>query len=70
MATFIYCCPRNGHRVQGWFPDNDTPHGAESYESLTCTACGQVHFVNERTGRVLDQGPFRTCLMKGRGERT
>ena len=25
----------------------------ESYESLTCTACGQLHFVNRATGRVL-----------------
>jgi hypothetical protein len=67
MTTFIYQCPRTGDRVQGWFPDNErSPRDAGTYESLTCLACGQVHFVNGKTGSVLDRGPFRICDRKDR----
>jgi hypothetical protein len=64
MATLIYQCPTTGYRVQGWLADKGTEDRSESYEQLTCLACRQVHFVNPKTGKVLDQGPFRMCTRK------
>jgi hypothetical protein len=39
--------------VQGWFSDNGSEDGGETYEGVTCLACKQVHMVNPRTGKVL-----------------
>jgi hypothetical protein len=52
MATFVFRCPNTGLRVQGWSAD-DIPDEPHSYESVPCTACGQLHFVNRSTGRAL-----------------
>jgi hypothetical protein len=52
MATFIYRCPNTGLNVQGWSAE-DVSDEPESYEAMTCTACGQLHFVNRATGKVL-----------------
>jgi hypothetical protein len=52
MATFIYRCPNTGLNVQGWSVE-DVSDEPESYEATTCTACGQLHFVNQTTGKVL-----------------
>lgn len=43
---------------------SDHPQDGETYEQLTCLACRSAHFINPKTGRVLDRGPFRTCAMK------
>jgi hypothetical protein len=66
MTTPLYRCPRNGLLVQGWFAD-DASSGAESYLSLTCLACGGNHFVNPKSGKVLDHGPIRICNAKDLG---
>ena len=42
----------DGLNVQGWSAE-EMPAGDDSYESVTCLACAQLHFVNRRTGRVL-----------------
>jgi hypothetical protein len=52
MATFIYRRPNTGLNVQGWSAE-DASDEPESYEAMTCTACGQLHFVNRDTGKVL-----------------
>jgi hypothetical protein len=53
MATCLFRCPSTGHRVQGWFADNGSVNGDETYEGVTCLACRQVHMVNPKTGKVL-----------------
>jgi hypothetical protein len=53
MAAFLYRCPNTGLNVQGWSPDEVPDDEPESYESVTCTACAQLHFVNCVTGKVL-----------------
>jgi hypothetical protein len=53
MATRLFVCPSTGHRVQGWFADNGSVNGDETYEGVVCLACRQVHMVNPSTGRVL-----------------
>jgi hypothetical protein len=58
--TFLYRCPTTGLRVQGLVVDadggdkNDSKND-ERYEAVTCLACGQVHLVNPKTGRVVGE---------------
>jgi hypothetical protein len=52
MIRFTYRCPRTGQHVQGWAADNLTE--GETYEPLTCTACGRIHLVNPKSGKVLE----------------
>jgi hypothetical protein len=52
MATFIYRCPNTGRNVQGWSAD-DVTEESDTYDAVTCTACGQLHFVSQTTGKVL-----------------
>jgi hypothetical protein len=44
--------PNAGLNVQGWSAE-ETPDRPDTYETVTCTACGQLHFVNRGTGKVL-----------------
>jgi hypothetical protein len=53
MATLIYRCPATGLNVQAWFADDSSAINGETYESLKCPACNQVHLVNRVTGRTL-----------------
>jgi hypothetical protein len=53
MATLIFRCPTTGKNVQAWFADDVSADNGESYESVTCMACGQLHLVNRATGKTL-----------------
>jgi hypothetical protein len=53
MAPFLYRCPKMGLIVQGWSAEDVTDEDGETYETVQCTACAQLHLVNPRTGRVL-----------------
>ena len=52
MIAFIYRCPRTGQEVQGW-ATADLGDG-ETYEPVTCTACGRIHLVNSKSGKLLE----------------
>jgi hypothetical protein len=52
MAALIYRCPKTGQKVQGWFADDGAESG-ESFETVTCPACCQVHLINLKTGKTL-----------------
>jgi len=52
MATIVYRCPTTGRNVQGWFDDDAPAKKGETYESVTCLACKQVHLTNRLTGKV------------------
>ncbi len=54
MPAFLYRCPNTGLRVQGFIAD-DVGKDADSYKSITCLACQQVHLVNPMTGKVPGQ---------------
>jgi hypothetical protein len=41
--------------IQGWSAEDVTDEDAETYETVQCTACAQLHFVNPRTGKVLSK---------------
>jgi hypothetical protein len=42
--------------VQGWSAEEVSPDQADTYETVTCMACQQVHLVNPATGDVLGSG--------------
>jgi hypothetical protein len=52
MAAILFR-PNTGYRVQGWVSDDGSEDTAETYESVACYACRQVHLVNPTTGKVL-----------------
>ena len=56
MATVVFLCPNVGVHVQGWFAGDGTADNDQSYESVACLACQQLHFVNKATGKVLGAG--------------
>jgi hypothetical protein len=51
MATFLYRCPKTRLRVQGWVADEPNQPEKQSYEAVTCLACGGVHLVNSASGK-------------------
>jgi len=52
LAAFIFRCTNTGQRVQGWIEDNGSDD-REVYKGVTCLVCGQLHFVNPKTGKTL-----------------
>jgi hypothetical protein len=54
MISFTYRCPRTGQTVHGHVAD-DLISGSDTYEPVTCTACGGIHLVNHKTGKLLEQ---------------
>jgi hypothetical protein len=52
VADFLFRCPNTGQVVQGWSAEEMSIND-NSYESVTCLACTQQHFINRATGRVL-----------------
>jgi hypothetical protein len=53
MISFTYQCPRTGQKVQGHVADELID--GETFELVTCTACGGTHLINPKTGRLLEQ---------------
>jgi hypothetical protein len=53
MFTIVYRCPNTGLQVQGWFADDGSVNGRETYQAVSCAACQQLHFVNPKTGKTL-----------------
>jgi hypothetical protein len=49
MVPFTYRCPRTGLQVQGWTADD--PTNGETYEPVTCIACGRIHLVNPKSAK-------------------
>jgi hypothetical protein len=54
MANFVFRCPATGFNVQHQLDDDPDISGNE-YEATTCLACTRLHFVNRKTGKLLDQ---------------
>ena len=51
MAPVLFRCPNQGI-VTAWLAD-DAGNGDDTYESVTCTACRQLHFINPKSGKLL-----------------
>ena len=54
MISFAYRCPRTGQQVRGHAADDLIASG-ETFEPVTCTACGRIHLVNLKTGKLLEE---------------
>jgi hypothetical protein len=52
MAAVLFRCPNVGIHVTAWLAD-DAGNGDDAYESVTCTACRQLHFINPKSGKML-----------------
>ena len=52
MAFFLFRCPNNNLRVQGWTAD-DSPDDDSTFTPVECVVCRQMHYVIPATGRVL-----------------
>jgi hypothetical protein len=53
MPTFLYRCPIMKLNVQGWVADDPADSGDDHYVAVQCHACGRVHLVNPKTGKVV-----------------
>jgi hypothetical protein len=53
MAPFLYRCPNTSRLVQGRSADDASEGEGETYETVTCAACGQMHLLKHATGKVL-----------------
>jgi hypothetical protein len=51
MVTFLYRCPKT---LQGWVTDDRSHPEKQSYEAVTCLACGGVHLINPTSGKTID----------------
>ena len=54
MAPFLYRCPATGMNVQAWSADEVDDE--ETYVTMTCLACRQLHLVNPATGKTMGFG--------------
>jgi hypothetical protein len=46
--------PADGANSCGHVAD-DLISGSDTYEPVTCTACGGIHLINHKTGKLLEQ---------------
>ncbi|MDA9408174.1 hypothetical protein XH80_15980 [Bradyrhizobium sp. CCBAU 45384] len=55
--NILFRCPRTGMNVQHLLPGpcDDSSEARNSHVSVTCLACGSVHFVNTLTGKLLGE---------------
>jgi len=54
MPPFVYRCPNTALQVQGWFEDTDADNDKEIYQGENCPACSKIHFVDPKTGKILN----------------
>lgn len=55
MRNLVFRCAQTGANVQVWLADAPDSDRADSYEAVTCPACGGVHLVNKATGKTLSE---------------
>lgn len=54
MPALIFRCPATGENVEVWHEIDDDPTQPESpIEPIVCRACGNIHLVDVRSGRVI-----------------
>jgi hypothetical protein len=47
---------KTGTNVQMWLDENNTPLQDQTYESVSCLTCTNLHFINVSTGTIGKQG--------------
>ncbi|MBM3648977.1 MAG: hypothetical protein FJX11_14415 [Alphaproteobacteria bacterium] len=53
MHTFLFRCPATGLTVQGRLETEEPPE--QRYVAQDCAACGSLHPVNPRTGKLMSE---------------
>jgi hypothetical protein len=53
MDPCLRFCSAAGYPVQGWFAHGMSRDCKDIFEGVICLACGGVHLVNPKTGKVL-----------------
>jgi len=53
MPPFLFICPTTRAKVQDWSDDDDLRE--DQYDEVSCKACGALHFVNPKTGKVMGE---------------
>jgi hypothetical protein len=51
--TVVFTCPKTGLQVQAWLAALPCDGAGETYQSVKCIACGGVHLVHPKNGKVL-----------------
>ncbi len=51
--SIVFICPKTGLQVQAWLAAFPCDGPGETYQSVKCIACGGVHLVNPKNGKVL-----------------
>jgi hypothetical protein len=54
MAHFLFTCPATSIKVQQWL-DDDQAAPENEYEVIACPARARLHFLNQKTGKLLGQ---------------
>jgi hypothetical protein len=57
MPPFLYRCPNTGYRIQGFVAEEVSDD--QTYVSVTCIMCRQLHLVNPSTGKVVGEDDER-----------
>ena len=53
MRIFLFQCPATGLKVQGFTAEAVENGDRETYEAVSCLACGQAHFVDPKTRKTV-----------------
>lgn len=55
MATVLFRCPNTGLQIQGSIAEDPICFDDKNYETVSCSACQQIHLVNPKTGKVIGE---------------
>ena len=55
MPPFLFRCPITGSHVQGILVEEVPSDDVDSYTSVFCLACGEMHLVNFTTGKTVGE---------------
>ncbi len=53
MKPVLYQCPRTLLTVQALLPISGTADQSRVYETVSCPACTQLHFIERSSGKLL-----------------
>ncbi len=53
MATLVFTCPATRMKVQHWL-EGGRDILDNQYETVRCKACTRLHFINRKTGKLLE----------------
>ena len=52
---FMFLCPVTGSQVQGFLIEETPGDDPDSFEPVSCIACGQIHLVNFKTRKIVGE---------------